>query len=376
MSLLKLANELILSIAKCLDSERDINHFVQTCRRVYHVANHYLYRYHLRERGGRGVAEAAAMLGWTPLVEMLLDYGADINAPAKKGPKAAELAIRQGHVETAMLLVSRGASTSGRGSSGMDLLCRAAKHGSEELVKKLIDHGVDPRRQDDRAMWCALANGHMSIVHLLLRHGANISPGYEEWERRTALCAAIKNGHDQEMVKLLKENGASFPDRETSRMLQNLYATSNSLEAINLFLDAGANINAIGGDYGSLLQFAIHNGDMPFVYSLIERGASVHLASEDHETPLGRASAREGNAEDLELLRVLIDEHGADVNQFIEGGLTPIQRAVWAGSEKIFDFLVSRGANIDINRSQHANVIHCTRIEFVTRAQELLNYEV
>ena len=48
MALLKLANELLLSIAEALESEIDINAFAQLNRRYILLLNPYLYRYNMQ----------------------------------------------------------------------------------------------------------------------------------------------------------------------------------------------------------------------------------------------------------------------------------------------------------------------------------------
>lgn len=52
----------------------------------------------------------------------------------------------------------------------------AAEHGSSNVLSAALDLGVDPKFQDNRALWKALekySNGEFGIIEKLLRHGAD-----------------------------------------------------------------------------------------------------------------------------------------------------------------------------------------------------------
>ncbi|PYH91899.1 hypothetical protein BO71DRAFT_298391, partial [Aspergillus ellipticus CBS 707.79] len=59
MSLLNLANEVLLMIAETLESENDINAMVQTNHRFYALLNPYLYRHNRRHSGSSALLWAA-----------------------------------------------------------------------------------------------------------------------------------------------------------------------------------------------------------------------------------------------------------------------------------------------------------------------------
>lgn len=82
MSLLDLPNELFLSIATCLESQRDINALTQTGRRFYAVVNPYLYRYNARRFNGSAVLWAAGH----GTVHKALKAGVEVQPPAVPAP--------------------------------------------------------------------------------------------------------------------------------------------------------------------------------------------------------------------------------------------------------------------------------------------------
>ena len=96
---------------------------------------------------GRTVLAWAAWAGQMEVVRLLLDNGADIHTRTNEGTTALVLAVLEGHVEVARILV-------------------------EQWV---AEGDVDARYDDDTTvlMWAARA-GHVEMVRFLLTNGANI----------------------------------------------------------------------------------------------------------------------------------------------------------------------------------------------------------
>ena len=78
----------------------------------------------------------------------------------------------------------------------------AASNGHTDIVKLLIDNGVDIHFFNDYALRWAASNGHYDVVKLLIENGAKIHANNNE-----ALRWAVHEGH-YDVIKLLLENGA------------------------------------------------------------------------------------------------------------------------------------------------------------------------
>jgi uncharacterized protein len=87
-------------------------------------------------------------IGWTPLhyaasgaesklVALLLDKGADIEAPSPNGTTALMMAARYGAQDCAVLLLSRGAKARAKNMAGLDAVEFARGAGRDKLVKQL-----------------------------------------------------------------------------------------------------------------------------------------------------------------------------------------------------------------------------------------------
>src|SRR5262245_44584482 len=127
------------------------------------------------------VFEASAV-GRTDRLRELLDEESTLaNAWAEDGFQPLGLASFFGHVETARLLVERGAEVSSASRNEMKVmpLHSAAATGDAdtryELAKLLLEHGADPnaRQQDDYTpLMAADQHGDERLRDLLVAHGA------------------------------------------------------------------------------------------------------------------------------------------------------------------------------------------------------------
>ena len=141
---------------------------------------------HLRERGAYVDINTAASIGDLKHVKQLL----------KQDPSLANKVS-----EYVTYYIGSGAP-----------LKNAAARGHIEIVKLLLKHGADPNLPEEGiapyggALYSAVYHGHYDIAKLLLEHGAYPSPPVES--SADALSIAMSNG-DERMVELLCSYGSS-----------------------------------------------------------------------------------------------------------------------------------------------------------------------
>jgi uncharacterized protein len=93
----------------------------------------------------------AAYFGHLPVVELLLEHGADPNAPARNALGVTPLHSAVANpspgmaVALAGALLARGANPNVKQQGGWTPLHAAAAHGHRELAALLLSHGADPR---------------------------------------------------------------------------------------------------------------------------------------------------------------------------------------------------------------------------------------
>jgi len=125
----------------------------------------------------------AAHFGHPDAVQMLLDYGADIDAvshsniphiPANTALHAAIAGKR--NIEVIRLLLARGARTDLLDSNGHTCLHTAAFHDDNvEIIRLLVEHGarVEAKAEDGTtALDLAVARGNRKVAELLRQLGA------------------------------------------------------------------------------------------------------------------------------------------------------------------------------------------------------------
>ncbi|KAK0715449.1 ankyrin repeat-containing domain protein [Lasiosphaeris hirsuta] len=138
--------------------------------------------------GGLTPIQAAAGRGHIRLVRMLLERGADINAPAafKYGRTALQAACSrvEPDMDLIKLLIDQGADVNAKAGQryGLTALQGAAIQGHIKLVLFLIDLGADvnapPAHKHGRtALDGAAENGRLDMVQVLLNAGAKCSVG-------------------------------------------------------------------------------------------------------------------------------------------------------------------------------------------------------
>jgi ankyrin repeat protein len=123
----------------------------------------------------------AALLLRNETIEILLDFGADIEYLAKGGKNSGRplmmAAKKYQGAATVKLLVGRGADVNGADQYGRTALIMAARYGRLETVRYLLDHGADPNAESMMKKWktpliAAQLRGHEFVAELLRKAGA------------------------------------------------------------------------------------------------------------------------------------------------------------------------------------------------------------
>ncbi|MCY1083216.1 ankyrin repeat domain-containing protein [Archangium lansingense] len=230
----------------------------------------------------------AAWHGHAPLVQRMLELGADAAARDSRGTTALMLAAERGHLEASRLLVGR-AGPDERGEA----LRHAVGAGRLELVVWLLDEagaaleygGTDGKTP----LTCAALGGHAALAEELLRRGADV-------EARSSTFLPFENRDDFGWHPL-----HYAADRRYALLVQ-------------LLLDAGAKADAETSEGTTPLMMAARRGDEDCIRLLLLAGAEPlrENARRQSALSLSRSYARphitrllERRAEDQPLAKVL-----------------------------------------------------------------------
>ncbi|KAL3492819.1 ankyrin repeat-containing domain protein [Aspergillus germanicus] len=285
MSLENLPYDILQATYTSIDTQRDRNALLRTCRCFYNLWNPSLY-------------QTAVQLWPVP---------------------TAKWTIKHSREDTLQKLLDAGFPLIA--VYAMGLLFQAISHDKEGIVRVLIRHGVDieasHRESEMTPLLQCIEFGRDSIAALLLELGADLNNGGErDWPPLTAAAYYSR----AKITALLLEKGAKLEDtlpfaetlrrrdsgKETLEVLLDRAPTAllhqtddhectlldraieaNNEQAVKLLLQAGANLYS-GGPNSTPLLDAIKRGRAEMISFLLSQGASPNQR-EDQYSPLAVA---------------------------------------------------------------------------------------
>ncbi|OON19965.1 hypothetical protein X801_04160 [Opisthorchis viverrini] len=251
-----------------------------------------------RDMDGRHSTPLHFAAGYNRLsvVELLLQYGADVHAKDKGGLVPLHNACSYGHTKVAELLIKHGANVNVTDLWRFTPLHEAAAKGKFEICRLLLQHGADPSRKN--------RDGHMPI-DLVKDTDSDV---YDLLRGDIAVLEAAKRGNLAKLQKLITPANINCRDTQGRNSAPlHLAAGYNNVEVVEFLLESGADVNS--KDKGGLIP--LHNassyGHVDVAALLIRYGTSVNAVDKWGYTPLHEA-AQKGRTQ----LCALLLAHGAD----------------------------------------------------------------
>ncbi|KAL5711257.1 hypothetical protein ACHQM5_021732 [Ranunculus cassubicifolius] len=217
---------------------------------------------------GQSALHIAARKGYIDICKYLIsDLGLDIDAKDAQGGTAMLLAFVQGHIDTAVYLLEKGANPNITDICGFTPLHFAAFEGHEEFLHKLLSKGanVDALSNVGTPLQRAALRGKQGAIKILLDHHAN--PNLSFHGCFTTLLSSI---------------------------------IVSSLHSVELLLKAGADPNAASCGV-TPLEIAASNQETDMVRCLLKAGANPNVTSVVGQTPV-EIAALTGNTEAFQIL--------------------------------------------------------------------------
>jgi ankyrin repeat protein len=242
----------------------------------------------------------------------------------------------------------------GTGGGGLTALTLAGREGDIESAKLLLDKGADVNQVTEYGwspLLTATNNRHYKLAEYLIEHGADVNLANKgNW---TPLYLATDNRNIE---------GGDFPVPKPD---------IDHLDYIKFLLDHGADPNARAKDNTLTrtiftMQWFLESGATPFVRAaqssdiellkvLLQHGADPLLKTDFGDTALTAAAgigwvegvtyehSQQANVETVKLLLEL----GLDANAANQDGRTPLMGAAMKGRNAVVEMLVDHGARLD-----------------------------
>jgi ankyrin len=313
----------------------------------------------------------AVRRGDLAVVKLMLEMGADPNAPDAEGRTLLQRATDDGHWALAHLLLEYKASVN-------EVLCSAVGKQQVGLVRWLLENtprlALQSPVDEGPPLLLAAESGNLEIARLLLGAGTPVDAPTSKG--RTPLHGAVESGN-VEMVRLLLHFGASIaPQSRSEDPPLHLAITRGDVKMVEFLLAHNADPTATSQRTSRTpLHDAVLVDSLEIARILLAHGADVDALDAYPRTPLLWAIDRAVRHEDhdLPLVRLLLD-HGAHVNTQPDARApTPLLLAVRQEDHDLVRRLLSAGAKVDLaDQDERTALNEAVRRNDIACARELL----
>ena len=342
----------------------------------------------------RSLGCSAARAGSVDAVKVLAKAGADLNAKETwTGQTALMWAAAEGHAPVIETLLEFGADIHARSNAGTTPFMFAVRKGDRASVKAMLAAGADVNeKRTDLAtpLLVAIINGYEDIVELLLDKGAdpNAEGGSTELTvqgmRAQPRKIVLKTPSFHDQMRDVGSEGGNGRNNTFGKPLQAAVHVANwhisdefisanvdRLRVIKSLVAHGADVNGRNTDMeprwsgaryrhrlvgATAFLFAAKAGDVDAMRLLLKMGADPKINTGVNITPLMAAAGiawasnqeRASEEQVLEAVKLLVEECGADVNFVADTGETAMHAAAYRGANSVVQYLFDKGAKLDV----------------------------
>jgi cytohesin len=340
---------------------------------------------------------------WFKTTQILLDYGADANAVNSNGKTPLHILSEswiddEGDVfDHVLLLLKHGAEVNRRDKDNQTPLHLAIVWDQFMLAGILLKHGADAiaENNEGQAPFHILSESDvkdggdlLTLVLLLLRHGAAVTLNSRDKNNQTPLHLAIRRNRFKLACILLKHGADAFAenlDGQTplhmlsERKLDSEVEEEDKYDILNLallLLGHGADVNRRDKGNKTPLDMAIRWGRFELASIFLEHGADADVRSKKDQTSLHILSQSVKDGGDLLNFVLLLLKHGAAVNCRDKDNQTPLHLAIRRNRFKLAEILLEHGADADAENYKGQTPLHVLSKSDIKDGSDLLNLVV
>lgn len=238
----------------------------------------------------------------TSFIKLLIEKGAEINLPSKRGDYALIQALERKNNSLVKWLVKAGVDLNRTDKFGYTALTRAARYKNREIVNLLIDSGTDLsiKTKEGRSFLYELIHSDSSYYRDV------VTRLWQESEKDSLVAAGVHEV-DTNGITIFTE---MCDEKDTA--------------ALNFYFEMTKGTDFPSKrELGIALVKASRNSDS-LAFRLIERGAPIEIQDQYGNTPLHNSLTKK-----FDTLTKLLIEKGADLNKKNKHEVPPLFSLLW-----------------------------------------------
>ncbi|KAF3229698.1 hypothetical protein TWF106_000148 [Orbilia oligospora] len=210
----------------------------------------------------------------------------------------------------------------------------------ERMVRILAEKGATP---DAKLLYLAFKSGNKDIIKFLMESGVDLQT--RDIKGRAALSVGVIDwDYDRDALELLLEEGSDLESRDNKERTPLLLAVKRCAEwpwynegRINFLIKKGANLEARDISGQTSLSIAAKKGKENLVRLLVAHGANLESSDNCLQTPLSIAAGKGHEG----IVGFLVEE-GANLETIDKDSKTPLQYAITNEHESVIRILTAK----------------------------------
>lgn len=308
------------------------------------------------------------------IMTSLIMAGADINQADPNGVRPLHFACRHDLQEVVKLLLDSGVDINST-ENYKTALHVAAEAQNEKCMSILMAYGANPNLLDDNSLTPALVCAKGNFVEglaVLIADDADLSKASASGDTCLHICGQIRSPAVSRTIHILKNAGIALNVMNNDGYSPlHVHIRKKRTDGVRALIQAGCDVNGLSKGDKTPLMTACDKGHLEAVRMLILAGADVNIESSSKHTALFHFADTETST--IRTLRLLLAAD-AVINHKDQDGDTVLHEAALGNNPTIIRFLIHHNIDVNIrNNVGETALFQAARNGFSDTAEALLH---